>query len=67
MQKPNSHTIREATERAKQQLTIENLKAKTKYANITESEYDKLFKAAETISLLILEQFAKSESAKESL
>ncbi|MDA3883003.1 MAG: hypothetical protein PF481_06940 [Bacteroidales bacterium] len=53
--KPNSHSIQEATQRAKQRIPIETLREKIKYKNITEQQYNDLFKYAETLSLLILE------------
>ncbi len=61
MQKPNSHSINEATQRAKQRLPIENLKETSKYKNITKQEYNQLFEFAEAVSLLILESFSKNE------
>lgn len=67
MQKPDSHTIQEATQRAKQRLSIETLQEKAKYKDITEKEYNELFEYAETFSLLILESFAKNEILDEKL
>ena len=61
MQKPDSHTIQEATSRAKQRLPIRELQRRLKYKGITEQEYNKLFDFAETFSLLILESLLKEE------
>ncbi|MBN2165473.1 MAG: hypothetical protein JW717_04280 [Marinilabiliaceae bacterium] len=67
MQKPDSQTINEATQRAKQRLSIDTLQKTTKYKDITEEGYNNLFKYAEAMSLLILEAFTKEEILDEKL
>lgn len=67
MQKPDSHTIQEATQKAKQRLSIKTLQENTKYKDITEQEYNDLFEYAEAVSLLILESFAKDEIVEQEL
>ena len=67
MQKPDSHTIQEATQRAKQRLSIETLQEKNKYKDITEQEYNDLFDYAEAFSLLILESLSKEEVVEQEL
>ena len=61
MQKPDSHTIQEATKRAKQRLPIGELQRRNKFKDITEQEYNDLFACAETFSLLILESLSMKE------
>ena len=64
MQKPDSHTIKEATIRAKQRLSLGELQRRSKYKDITEQEYNDLFDYAEAFSLLILEFLSKVEVAE---
>ena len=61
MQKPDSHTIQEATQRAKQRLPVGELQRRNKFKDITEQEYNDLFACAETFSLLILESLSMKE------
>lgn len=61
MQKPDSHTIQEATMKAKQRLPIGELQIRNKYKDISEQEYNDLFDYAEAFSLLILESLSKEE------
>lgn len=67
MQKPDSHTIQEATQRAKQRLPIEELKRRNKYKDITEQVYNELFDSAEAFALLILESLIKEEVVEQEL
>ena len=67
MQKPDSYTIQEATQRAKQRLSIEELQRRSKYKDITEQEYNDLFDYAEAFSLLILESLIKEEVVEQEL
>ena len=67
MQKPDSHTIQEATQRAKRRLPIGELQRGNKYKDITEQEYNNLFDYAKTFSLLILESLSKEEVVEQEL
>jgi hypothetical protein len=67
MQRPDSHTIQEATMRAKQRLSIAELQRRSKYKDITEQEYNDLFDYAEAFSLLILESLSKEEVVEQEL
>ncbi|MCU4164364.1 hypothetical protein [Carboxylicivirga caseinilyticus] len=67
MQKPDSHTIQEATQRAKQRLPIGELQRRNKYKDITEQEYNDLFDCAETFSLLILESLSKEKVVEQEI
>jgi len=67
MQKPDSHTIQEATKRAKQRLPIGELQRRNKFKDITGQEYNDLFDYAEAFSLLILESLIKEEVVEQEL
>ncbi|MDA3892536.1 MAG: hypothetical protein PF517_12800 [Salinivirgaceae bacterium] len=67
MQKPDSHTIHEATKKAKQQLSIASLQKKSKYKDITEQQYNELFECAQAFALLILESFTNDELIEQEL
>lgn len=61
MDHPSKENIQQATERVKKRFPLEEIRCIAKYKNITEEDYHKLIKNAETFALLIFETFFSKE------
>ncbi len=59
--KLNVKSIEDATKRVKERMPLEKMRSIPKYKDITEEQYHKLIKDAETFALLILQVFAQLE------
>ncbi len=56
-EKQDIKTIEEATQKVRERMTLEKMRSTPKYKDITEEEYEKLIKDAETFALLVLRVF----------
>lgn len=61
MDNPSKENIQQATERVKKRLPLEEIRCIAKYKDISEEDYHKLIKNAESFALLILEAFFSKE------
>ncbi len=58
-EKQNAKTIEEATQRVRERMPLEKIRLIPKYKSITEEQYEKLIKDAETFALLVLRVFTQ--------
>jgi len=54
MQKRDNKNIEEATQRVRERMPLEKMRAIPKYRNLSPEDYERLVKNAETVALLIL-------------
>lgn len=54
MQKGENRNIEDATQRVKEKMPLEKMRAIPKYQDLSPEDYEQLIKNAETVALLIL-------------
>lgn len=57
MKKPTRDSIKKATERVKNRMTLAQMRLIPKYKNLTQESYDLLVKNAEIFAILILQAY----------